>query len=57
MEYFNGELEDDVDAGELEEEHQDQGDDEGNDHGTRPEVPDSNLKSESTNLLRLLLSF
>ena len=47
LENLDGELEDDVDAGELEEEHQDERDDERDDHRAGPQIPDPDLKRTS----------
>ena len=48
---FDGELKNDVDAGELEEEHQDQGDGERHDHRSAPKLPDPDLKRTGRNRL------
>ncbi len=46
LEYVHGVLQDDVDSGELEEEHEAEGDDEGLHHGGGDEVPHVDLSRE-----------
>jgi hypothetical protein len=45
LEDLYGELEDDVDAGELEEEHEDERDDEGHEDGPAPQVTHFHLRN------------